>query len=303
MMKLEKFEKQLKLLIRLTQRNRGTVEEISRDLDLSVRSIYRYLDAFRQLGFIIRREGGRYSIDHDSPFFREITNRIHFSTEEALTISQVLNSVESNSPQMRHLREKLSSLYDFHIMAHYGVDDHLARNLSVIYHAIQDERIVVLRDYASTNSKKVSDRIVEPYIFLPENSEVRCYEITSGTNKTFKLARAKTVEAIDLLWSHKEKHRPFFMDLFHFSGEERHTVTLRLGTLATSILLEEYPGAEGQLTLCADGRHDLTTQVCSFKGIGRFVLGLFDDIEVIDSPDFKKYITERARDLTQKIAL
>jgi predicted DNA-binding transcriptional regulator YafY len=146
----------------------------------------------------------------------------------------------------------------------------------------------------------MSDRIVEPYLFLSDNTEVRCYEVASGMNKTFKISRAQSIELLDMLWSHKDKHKPIYTDLFHFSSETTTTVRLLLGTLATSLLLEEYPAAEHEMKQQEDGRYLLTTNVCSFKGIGRFVLGLFDDIEIIDSPELTKYLQTQAELLTQK---
>lgn len=299
-MELEKFDRQLRLMALLTQNRRMTVEEISKELQMSRRSIYRYIDTFRQMGFIVLKEGSRYRIDHASPFFQEITERIHFSEEEAMTINQVLNSVIDNSPQVRHLREKLASLYDYGVLARHGVDDGIARNLGLLFKAIQTERVAVLHNYVSPSSGKVSDRIVEPYLFLAENSEVRCYELTTNMNKTFKIGRIEMVELLGVRWLHKEKHQPFFTDLFHFSGETRYPVKLLLGQLATSLLLEEFPAAESQLTLANDGRHLLTTEVCSFKGVGRFVLGLYDDIEIVDSPEFSDWIRARLEDLTKK---
>lgn len=300
-MELEKFDRQLRLMMLLTQNRKLSVDNISRELTMSRRSIYRYIDTFRQMGFIVIKEGTRYRIDHASPFFQSITDRIHFSDDEAMTINQVLHAVHDNSPRMRHLREKLASLYDYKVLARHGVDDHIARNLSKLFKAMQMERVAILHDYISPNSGKVSDRMVEPYLFLSENSEARCYEIATGMNKTFKISRAGSVELLDVLWSHKEQHAPFHTDLFHFSGERRFPVKLLLGHLATSLLLEEFPGAEEELTLADDGRHLLETKVCSFKGVGRFVLGLFDDIEVVDSHEFQAWLNQRLHFLTQKI--
>ena len=110
-MELEKFDRQLRLMVLLTQNRLLTIEDISRDLHMSKRSIYRYIEAFRQMGFIVIKEGTRYRIDHSSPFFHTITERIHFTTDEALVINQVLHSVIDHSPQMRHLREKLGMIY------------------------------------------------------------------------------------------------------------------------------------------------------------------------------------------------
>lgn len=300
-MDFEKFDKQLRLMVMLTQNSTLKVEDISRQLNLSKRSIYRYLDAFREMGFVVQKSGTKYRIDHSSPFFKEITSLIHFTEDEAITINRVLNCVLDNSPEVRHLRQKLSSLYDFEVLARHGVDDHIARNLSKIYEGTRQHRVVVLRDYLSPHSGRISDRYVEPYLFLSANSEVRCYEITTGLNKTFKISRARNVEVLDMLWSHEEQHTPFFTDLFHFSGTERFRVKLLLGRLATNLLLEEFPAAEEQVELQDDGRYLLDTQVCSFKGVGRFVMGLSDDIDVVDSPDFQNYLNQRIKDLTKKI--
>ena len=300
-MELEKFDRQLRLMLLLTHNHTLTIDDISAQLNMSKRSIYRYIEAFKQMGFIVEKEGSCYRIDHRSSFFKEITQNIHFTEDEAITINQVLNAVYDNSPQVRHLRAKLSSLYDFKVLAKHGVDNHIAQNLSALFSAVQLERMVMLCGYSSPHSGKVSDRLVEPYLFLSENSEVRCYELSSGMNKTFKISRAQSVRVLDMLWEHKDEHVPFYTDLFHFSGEKRYPVKLLLGHLSSSLLLEECPGAENELELQDDGRFLLTTEVCSFKGVGRFVLGLFDDIEVIDSPDFQRYLNERIKNLTFKI--
>lgn len=292
-MELEKFARQLRLMVLLTQNHTLTVEDISERLQISRRSIYRYIDAFKAMGFVVKKNGPRYRIDHTSPFFQNIASEIQFSEAEALTITQVLNSVYDNSPQVRHLREKLANLYDTDVLARHGVDNRLAQNINQLFTAIREERVVMLRDYRSVSSGKVSNRIVEPYLFVNENSEVRCFELSTGLNKTFKVTRIESVKMLPLLWSHKSEHAPFFNDLFGFTGGQRVPVSLLLGPLATNLLLEEFPDAQRQLVQQPDGRNRLDTEVCSFIGIGRFVLGLYEDITVVDSPEFAHYINER----------
>jgi len=299
-MELEKFARQLRLMVLLTQNRSLTIDEVGQKLNMSRRSIYRYLDAFKHMGFIVKKEGTRYRIDHTSPFFKEITEGITFTEDEALTISEVLNSVYNNSVQVRLLREKLSRLYATDVLAKHGVDNHIAQNISTLFRAVREERVVVLHNYVSPSSGKVGNRIVEPYLFLNENSEVRCFELSSGKNKTFKVSRMESVELIDLLWSHKSEHTAFFNDLFGFTGESRKPVSLILGQLSTNVLLEEFPDAQRQLTPLSDGRNRLDTEVCSYVGIGRFVLGLFDDIEIINSPDFATYIRLRISNMVEK---
>ncbi len=291
----------MRLLVLLTQDRDTDIDSLSRELQMSRRSIYRYIETFRELGFVVEKRGNRYRVSPSSPFFRRITERIHFTEDEALTINQVLNAVYDRSPQVRHLRQKLSSLYDFDVLARHGVDEHIARNLASLYDAVKLERVAVLRGYVSPSSGKVSDRMVEPYMFLSENSEVRCYELATGMNKTFKISRAERVDLLDMLWSHKEAHQPFYTDMFGFSGEQLFPVRLVLGALSARLLLEEVPSVASQLALLDDGRYRLHARVCSYKGVGRFVLGLCDDVEVESPRDFKDYLRARIRFLTQKI--
>lgn len=296
-MELDKFARQLRLMVMLTQNRLTTIEEISQTLDMSKRSIYRYIDAFKAMGFVVEKQGTRYRLDHSSPFFQTISEQIQFNEAEALTISRVLNSIYDNSVEVRHLREKLANLYDTDVLARHGVDNHTAQNISRIFQAIREQRVVMFRNYHSVSSGKVSNRIVEPYMFMNENNEVRCYELTTNTNKTFKVSRIESIEELDLLWSHTSEHAPFFNDLFGFTGEARVPVSLLLDQLATSVLLEEFPDATRQLAPQQDGWHRLDTEVCSYLGIGRFVLGMYENIKIVDSPEFAQYMKKRIEKL------
>jgi predicted DNA-binding transcriptional regulator YafY len=122
---------------------------------------------------------------------------------------------------------------------------------------------------------------------------VRCYELATGENKTFKVSRAERVELIDLCWSYRDRHRPFNTDIFNFSGEEVYRIVLRLGQLSHNVLLEEHPYAEQYMTPEPNGTYLLETDVCDFKGISRFVLGLYEDIEVIGSQEFRDYLNDK----------
>ncbi len=299
-MELGTFERQLRLMVLLTQNRAYTVDELCRKLDMSRRTVYRYIELFRDTGFVVKKQGDCYRLDKESPFFREITQLVHFTDEEALTLRYVLDTLSDTDVRARQLRRKLERIYDFGILNVMDADKGMADNLQGLYEAMKQHRQVVLRDYSSASSNRTSDRVVEPYMFLQNHNEVRCFEVRSRQNKTFKVSRIGRVELLDLLWSHEEEHAPVFTDLFQFSGPERHTVTLRIGRLACNLLKEEYPRAG--LALVADGPDHwlFTTEVCSFQGIGRFVWGLFEDIEVVDSPDFVQFLREKAQNLTKK---
>jgi predicted DNA-binding transcriptional regulator YafY len=147
----------------------------------------------------------------------------------------------------------------------------------------------------------VSDRIVEPFLLMNGNREVRCYELVSKSNKTFKLSRMKNVCLLDIPWEKQQFHREMFTDVFMFSGEQQWTVTLLMGRLAASILSEEYPKAEKYKQQEGEDHWRLELPVCSFMGIGRFVLGLFEDIEVLGCDEFKEYLHSQINKLNKKL--
>ena len=59
--------------------------------------------------------------------------------------------------------------------------------------------------------------------------------------------------------------------------------------MAKSLLVEEYPLAEMDLRH-EDDKWILETMVSGMEGVGRFVLGLLNEIKIIDSPALEDYI-------------
>ena len=144
--------------------------------------------------------------------------------------------------------------------------------------------------------------MVEPFLFLNAEMDIRCFEINSHTNKTFKTSRAASVEMTDVEWLNEKSHKAIFTDIFMFSGEDRLPVKLKLGRLSHSILLEEYPMAEAYVTPADDPDHWIfSSDVASYLGIGRFVLGLYHDIEVLGNPDFVAYIYNKVKGMVEKV--
>ena len=155
--------------------------------------------------------------------------------------------------------------------------------------------MLTLHNYSSPHSHSVSDRIVEPYMIMNDGSDVRCHEVRSHQNKTFKLSRIEWVEIIDVPWAFESKHKEVYTDMFMFSGEQRYPITLRMGQLSHNLMLEEHPQAAEFMTPDAADSWTFQADVVSFLGIGRFVLGLYDDIQIIGCQQFIDYIAEKIK--------
>lgn len=299
-MRHDKLERELNLLMLLTENHNYTVPEICERIGISRRNLYYYLEFFRDVGFVVENNKPYYRIRKDSPFFKKIDAVIHFSEDEALTIRNILERVDDKGIQVQRIKQKLDRLYDFRILNDEVLREQQARNVSVIYEAIKLEQCVVLKNYSSPHSNTQRNRVVEPFLFMNGNREVRCYEPESHMNKTFKLARTEEVVMMDLSWEHKSRHKQVYTDIFMFSDERLLPVTLRMGRLACSLMREEYPAAERYISPDGDHHWLLQMDVCSYAGIGRFVMGLYEDIEVLGDDGFKDYIREKIHLLYNK---
>lgn len=170
-MELGIFERQLRLMVLLTQNREYSLDELCRKLDMSRRTLYRYLELFRDIGFEVVKQGNVYRLDKSSPFFKEITQLVHFTEDEALTLRHVLDMASGTDVQVRHLRHKLERIYDFGILNAVEADPGQAEKLQQLYEAVKLHRQVVLHDYSSAHSNRTSDRVVEPYLFLDITTE------------------------------------------------------------------------------------------------------------------------------------
>lgn len=121
-MELNKLERQLKLMALLAGNTGLNISQVAEKLSLNPRSVYRYLSAFKQMGFIVSHDKDVYRIDRNSPFFRKITGSIMFSEDEAATVAQILSSVSDNSTQIKNLRRKLDRIYNYRILENHDTD-------------------------------------------------------------------------------------------------------------------------------------------------------------------------------------
>lgn len=280
-------------MLLLTENHNYTVSELCDRVGISRRNLYYYLEFFRDCGFNVMKNGAYYKLDRNSPFFNHLFNRISFTEEEAVLVRRALDKAERGNPLTVSIKSKLARFYDLDILVDEGLREQTVQNLRALYDAIKTRRQVVLEGYASPHSQTTRDRFVEPFLLMNNNNEVRCYEPASGMNKTFKLSRMKGVRVLDSEWSCEACHRRMFTDVFMFSGEELLPVEMRLGPLAFNVLKEEYPHAAGYVADDGRGGGLLRMDVCSYAGIGRFVLGLFDDIEVLGGRGFIDYLRSK----------
>lgn len=287
-----KIERMLRLMKMLTTNTSYTVDDMAERLDMSRRTIYRYIDTFREAGFVIKKSGNHIRLDKESPHFKDISQLVHFTEEEAVILKRAIESIDDTNLLKQNLKRKLYSVYDNKILADTIVRGSNAATVHALVEAIEQGRQVTLHAYRSSHGGVVRDRRVEPFAFTTNYVQVWCYDTESHSCKLFRLSRITSVEVLNEPWQHQADHHKAHIDIFRMNGDQRHRVRLELGMLSRNLLVEEYPLAEEHLTTIDAEHWLLDTEVASYAGVGRFVVGLMDDIRIIDSPALEQYLAE-----------
>ena len=263
-MEQPKVERLLRLMKLMTANVNYTVEDLAERLDTSYRSIYRYIDTFKNAGFVVHKlEGGIYKLGKESRYFKDISQLVHFTDEEAHIFNQLLEGLDDTNMLKQNLRRKLTTVYNSTAMATSIVKGKNAQNVNRLQEAIENQHQVVLVDYASSHTGVTRNRVVEPFGFTTNYVQLWCYEPESAMNKLFKVARIGSVEVLDTPWQCAEKHEQGYIDIFRMTGFEQHRVQVKLGMLARNLLIEEYPLAERDIKSLDATHWLLDTKVCN----------------------------------------
>ena len=90
-------------------------------------------------------------------------------------------------------------------------------------------------------------------------------------------------------------------DIFGIYTKDRIRIQLKLNVRAANLLKEEYPGSEKFLTVLDENHWLLDTHVCAREGVGRFVMGLMNDIEVIKPKNLVTFLKREVKKANLKL--
>lgn len=296
-----KIERLLRLMTMLTANSSYTIEKIAKSLAMSPRTVYRYIDTFRAAGFVIKKHGEYVRIEQSSPYFKDISQLVHFTDEEAWILKSAIESIDENNLLKQNLKKKLYTVYDYKILAETVVKGKNAENINRLVTAIEEQKQVVLCNYSSAHGSDIRNREVEPFAFTTNYVQVWCFDCETKSNKLFKVSRIGSVNLSEHTWTFGDKHEAGLIDIFRMHSQQKLKVKLKLNLRAASLLTEEYPLAANEITHISNTEFLLETTVCSYEGVGRFVMGLLDEVQIIDSPDFLHYIQERIKNSSKNI--
>ncbi|MBQ9399828.1 MAG: WYL domain-containing protein [Bacteroidales bacterium] len=286
-----KIERMLRLMKLMSGSINYSIEELSSRLGMSQRTVYRYIDTFKDAGFTVTKlYANTYKLEKLPDELPDFDSLMYFSEEESYLINSLIDSLVPTNSLKKGIKEKLAVIYDSTAIADYVDRRSNAAAVEELTRAARSKLKVILKDYESGHSHTIRDRLVEPYGFTTDYIDVCAFDLEDGHNKIFKISRIGGVEVLENRpWTDEASHRRQGMDVFRMSGHVCGHVTLDMSVMAKNLLLEEYPMAEKFLTR-RDDRWILDTDLCDWAGACRFYVGLASEIRIVDSESFRDYV-------------
>lgn len=290
-MEQPRVERVFRLMRLMTGNAYFTVEELADKLDTSYRSIYRYIDTFKELGFVVEKiHGNVYRLVKVPSSFKDLSRLVYFSDEEAKIVCSLIEGLDSTHALKASLYKKLAAIYNLTSINEFKGSKSNAACIQALGNAMEDHKQVVLKNYASSNSGEVRDRLVEPFGFTNNHIDVWAYDCEKKENRVFKIPRIEWVDVLTSDWAHEKEHHRKKIDDFRMSYDgDGYKVRLELSLRAKNLLVEEFPTAEGCLKE-ENGQWYYEGTIGKQEGVGRFCIGLAGDVKVIDSPELEEYI-------------
>ena len=291
-MEQPRVERTLRLMRLMSGNAYLTVEQLARRLDTSTRSIYRYIDTFKTCGFAVEKiDDSIYRLISMPSGYKDLQKLVYFSEEEARVLTYLIESLDETNSLKSSLYKKLCAVFDTKSIKEYSGTSKNAANIQALGNAMKDRKTVILKDYSSSSSGTVRDRVVEPFEFTNNHIDIWAYDCEKKDVRLFKIARIGWVDILPIDWQHGDEHDKGYLDAFRMQGKTQTHVRLEMTLRARNLLCEEFPLAIPDVTE-KDGKYILDTKVSKMEGVGRFVIGLMGDIRVLDSPELVAYIDD-----------
>lgn len=272
-----------------------TINDLVEKLGVTYRTIYRDLELLEQVGFFPEEiSKGKYVIRGLDSEAQKFEKNLQFSAEEAGILAQALASIPESNPMKKVITEKMLAFSGMEDVLKVIVKTDISRNIEKLATAIRERRQVRFHNYHSANSQSIKSRRVEPFAFSADGVFVKGFEHGPNVNKTYKIERIEEVTLLDERWKfevfHETEAKP---DIFGINGAEPQKVKLRLSMRAAHLLQEEFP-LSAPYIYKEDYKHYIFDGSCnSFIAIGRFILGLIDEIQVLAPKELIEHLNER----------
>lgn len=291
-----KIFKVLKLIQKLYSYPPKSIAQLAEQLETSDKSIYRYLNLLEELGYEVQKN------EHRKVYIKQAQNKNNsLDEDEKKLILSLLNSTVHSKNTAQAIKTKLQ--IDNTLPTAQELNElRYLKMLDLINYAIPEKMPLKIMGYQSTSGNdSPQERLVMPYHLDGQRMVLIAYDCERKDVRHFKIQR---MEALLLAEEKKGQFNQVsipVVDLFGMSSTKSLPVEMYLSKRAYLLLTEEF--TQSKVKIVPDANHKdypylFKDYVCSYDGIGRFVLGLLNEILIVGNEEFKGYLREKIKKST-----
>lgn len=244
-------------------------------------------EALTNAGFVVEYdEKYRYYLVEEKPF-TQLKDLLHFSEEDQAILYRAIDQVAAHEKRGQRLKKKLASLYDYRRLGHAYLRKPYLTKVDLLMQDKNEKRQVILRDYSSSNSNEVRDRLVEPFHPSPPDDTLQAFDVDKQELRHFRISRITRVEMTDTPWQFEGHHNIMLTDPFRIVDSNQVMVHLRLRVGAKNELVERFPLTQSYIQEAAEeGIYDFQCMVNHrFLGLTNFILGFHHQLVEVLGPE------------------
>jgi len=215
-----------------------SIRSLAKTLAIDNRTIYRYFDLLREVGFELEKDSyNRYFIPDEASI-----TPFSLSPDESTLLKELLMTSGKSSMLKDSILKKLYIHSDIHIQGGQVFKAHLSSLVEKAGEAIAKGKQLLIKKYYSANSNTIDDRLVEPIHFTDNYQNLVAFEVASKQVKYFNIERMTALEVMPKAIQHADLHKTSTPDVFGFGESgQTHDVHMWLSLRAYVFLKEEYP--------------------------------------------------------------
>ncbi len=284
----------VELLLLLGSGVKYSKRELREKLKTGERNLSGLIRFLKEKGFDIpRANNGQVYLKGFPKEWKNHSESILFTDDEKEVLSRAVLNLNKSHALKNILMQKLNCVASACLSGEAVYGNNIPQITKNIILSLRESRQLELIAYCSGSSNTQTNRLVE--VFNINDALTRCtaYEPASDTVKSFMIERIGEARLLKNKHQHCCKHKMPSYGVFGFSGSERYCVCLHLDILAQNLLKEEYPKSRAFIKKINENQYEFKCKVPDIKGVGRFVLGLYDHIEIIDGDEIKQYVRQK----------
>ncbi len=275
------------MLAILEQPGRYTKKELAEKMGSTDNNIRNDLDALSDVGLSLEYDRNyRYKFKEQKPI-EKLNDLLYFTEDDQELLRDTIDHLFKHNKKATQLKRKLESLYDYHQLGLEALRKPNLKRIDLLKEAQLNKKVVVIKDYHSSNSNTVSNRTVEPFHIATDIDLLHTFDLDKMELRHFRISRMGRIKILDTDWKHTKQHHIKLTDPFGILDDEQLMVHLRLKVGAYNELIERFPPTKRYIQESAE-EEDVYDFQCKvnhkFIGLTNFILGYFHQLVEVVGP-------------------